>query len=91
VPKLAADSVHTHLKDQRGNYPNHQFVVPGEGDFDFPRYLRAMERAGYEGAITIEISKMVQERPGYDPAEVVARSYDVLTRAADEAGVRFES
>ena len=65
VPLLTPYAVHTHLKDQRGLSPQHEFLVPGEGDFDYPRYLRAMAGAGYGGFVTVEISKMVQNRPGY--------------------------
>ncbi|HZQ99174.1 MAG TPA: sugar phosphate isomerase/epimerase [Chloroflexota bacterium] len=91
VPPLVPFSVHTHLKDQRhGSYPNHQFLVPGEGDFDYPRYLRAMQAAGYRGAVTVEISVMVQRRPDYDPAEVAARSFGVLLDASERAGVPLE-
>jgi sugar phosphate isomerase/epimerase len=90
VPQLVPYSVHTHLKDQRGIWPQHEFLVPGEGDFDYPRYLRAMAKAGYRGYVTVEISVMIQRRPDYDPAEVAARSYRVLTEAAREAGVSFE-
>lgn len=90
VPQLVPVSVHTHLKDQRGIWPDHEFLVPGEGDFDYPRYLRAMESAGYRGHVTVEISVMVQRRPDYDPAEVAARSYRVLIEAGRQAGVRFE-
>jgi inosose dehydratase len=56
VPQLAPLSVHTHVKDQRGIAPGYEFLVPGEGTFDYPRYLTAMERAGYLGFITVEIS-----------------------------------
>jgi len=87
VPPLAPYAVHTHLKDQTGIYPNHQFLVPGEGDFDYPRYLRAMARAGYQGAITVEISVMVQRRPEYDPAATARRSHEVLTAASQTSGV----
>jgi len=89
VPLLVPLSVHTHLKDQRGIWPEHEFLVPGEGTFDYPRYLRAMTDAGYQGFVTVEISVMIQRRPDYDPAEVAARSYRVLTEAAAQAGVRF--
>jgi sugar phosphate isomerase/epimerase len=81
VPQLVPISVHTHLKDQRGIWPNHEFLVPGEGDFDYPRYARAMKAAGYQGYVTIEISLMIQRRPDYDPAEVAARSYAVVSKA----------
>ena len=36
-------TVFTHIKDERGTAPNHEFLIPGEGDFDYARYLRAME------------------------------------------------
>jgi sugar phosphate isomerase/epimerase len=87
VPTLAPLSVHTHVKDQRGVVPAYEFLVPGEGDFDYARYLAAMERAGYQGFITVEISKQVQTRPDYDPATTAARSFETLTAAAAQAGV----
>lgn len=87
IPLLVPYAVHTDLKDQRGLSPSHEFLVPGEGDFDYVRYLRAMQRAGYTGYVTVEISVMVQRRPGYDPAEVAARSFRTLTAAARAADV----
>jgi sugar phosphate isomerase/epimerase len=87
LPLVAPYAVHTDLKDQRGRSPEHEFLVPGEGDFDYARYLRAMEAVGYTGYVTIEISVMVQRRPGYDPAEVARRSFDTLVAASRAAGV----
>lgn len=87
LPMLLPYSVQTHLKDQRGRAPDHAFLVPGEGDFDYPRYLRAMRDHGYTGFVTVEISVMVQRRPAYDPAEVARRAFATLVRAAEQAGV----
>jgi sugar phosphate isomerase/epimerase len=87
LPLLLPYTVHTELKDQRGRYPEHEFLVPGEGDFDYARYLAALDRAGYAGCVTIEISVMVQRRSGYDPAEVARRSFATLTAAARASGV----
>src|SRR5579875_1195034 len=67
VAALAPLAVHTHVKDQRGRAPDHEFLTPGEGPFDYVRYLRAMAKTGYQGFITGEVSVMVQRRPGYDP------------------------
>jgi sugar phosphate isomerase/epimerase len=86
LPLLVPYAVHTDLKDQRGRYPDHEFLVPGEGDFDYQRYLRAMNAAGYTGFVTLEISVMVQRRPGYDPAEVAQRSFNTLVAAARASG-----
>src|SRR5262245_48272119 len=90
LPKLVPYAVHTDLKDQRGRSPNHEFLVPGEGDFDYARYLRAMHRLGYAGFVTIGLRGVGQRRPNYDPADVAARSYRTLTQAADAAGVPLE-
>lgn len=90
VPLLVPYAVHTDLKDQRGRSPDHEFLVPGEGDFDYPRYLRRLAQAGYGGYLTIEISVMVQRRPGYDPAEVAGRSFRTLLEAARTSGIDLE-
>ena len=87
VAQLAPRSLHTHVKDERGIAPDHQFLIPGEGEMDYPRYLRAMARAGYEGHIVVEISLMVQRRSDYDPLAAATRSYEVLAAAFAEAGV----
>lgn len=87
VRPLAPYSVHTHIKDQRGRYPDHAYLIPGEGDYDYPTYLREMDAAGYRGYITTEISLMVQRRPDYDPIAAAAQTFRVLTRAFQEAGL----
>lgn len=87
VAKLAPHSVHTHVKDERGVVPDFEFLIPGEGEMDYPRYLRAMDRAGYAGHIVVEISKMAQARPTYDPLAAAAQSYEVLAAAFVAAGI----
>ena len=88
VAALAAHAAHTHVKDERGLYPNHEFLIPGEGEFDYTDYLRAMQRHGYEGTISAEISVMVQRRPDYDPLATAAQTYTVLARAFEQAGIK---
>ncbi len=87
VPVLAPLAVHTHVKDQRGRAPDHEFLIPGEGSFDYVRYLRAMREAGYDGFITGEVSVMVQRRPNYDPLAATTLTYDTLSRAFSDAGI----
>ena len=87
VPILAPLAVHTHVKDQRGLAPDHEFLIPGDGTFDYVRYLHAMRSAGYEGFITGEVSVMVQRKPGYDPLLAAEKTYTTLVRAFDTAGV----
>ncbi len=87
VPRLAPYSIHTHVKDQRGLYPDLEFLTPGEGPFDFVHYLKAMQAAGYDGFITAEVSVMVQGRPNYDPFFHAQLAYWTLRKAFYVAGI----
>ncbi len=87
VAILAPHSLHTHVKDERGIAPDHEFLIPGEGTMDYGLYLRAMESAGYDGHIVVEISIMVQKRPNYDPLAAATRSYEVLSQAFSESEI----
>lgn len=91
VPIMAPLAVHTHVKDQTGRYPNHIFLTPGEGPFDFVHYLRAMQSTGYNGYIVVEVSVMVQRRPDYDPLAHAALGYRTLDRAFKAVGINRES
>jgi sugar phosphate isomerase/epimerase len=90
VPQLVPWSVHTHVKDQRGIYPDHEFLTPGSGPFDFVHYLTAMHEAGYTGFIGMEVSMMVQRKPGYDPFVDAALGYYALLHAFNESGVPLD-
>ena len=87
VAALALHAVHAHIKDQRGRYPNFEFLIPGEGNFDYVTYLQAMQTHGYDGFITAEVSMMVQCRKNYNPLMAAVLSYEALSRAFIEAGV----
>ena len=87
VPQMAPLSAHTHVKDQRGRYPDYEFLTPGSGPFDFVHYLTAMDAAGYTGWIGMEVSVMVQDKPGYDPFVDAALGYYALRHAFNESGV----
>jgi inosose dehydratase len=87
IAQIAPHSVHTHIKDERGVEPDYEFLIPGEGECDYVRYLKAMERAGYDGHITVEVSVMVQRRPDYDALAAAEQSYRVLSKAFDDAGI----
>ena len=90
VRLMAPDAAHTHVKDQRGRVPDFEFLIPGEGDFDYVAYLLAMHKAGYTGSITAEVSGMVQSRPDYDPMAAAAMCYQTLDKAFRESGVPRE-
>ena len=79
--------VHTHVKGNRGRWPDHEFLTPGEDDFDYAPYLRAMYDAGYRGFQTVEISNMVRARPDYEPFAHAQLAHDTLAAAYEAAGI----
>jgi sugar phosphate isomerase/epimerase len=87
VAKMFPYAAHTHVKDELGRAPDHAYLVPGEGEFDYVTYLKSMAAHGYTGAISVEISTMVQRRPDYDPLATAARSYAVVAQAFEDAGI----
>ena len=87
VAALAPHSAHTHVKDQRGLAPDFEFLIPGEGPFDYVDYLKLMQQHGYDGFITAEVSFMVQARENYDPLAAATFSYETLSRAFADAGI----
>jgi sugar phosphate isomerase/epimerase len=87
VAALAPHSVHTHVKSERGRAPHHEFLIPGEAEFEWVGYLHAMREHGYDDYITAEVSIMVQRRPGYDPLAAAELTYRTLARAFEQAGL----
>ena len=90
VTALAPYSVHTHVKDQKGVAPDFEFLIPGEGDFDYVEYLNAMANTGYNDYITVEISIMVQRRDNYNPIKAAQQAYHTLQEAFYRSDVRWE-
>jgi len=85
--KLAGYIVHTHLKDARGRYPDFEWLIPGEGEFDFKNLMLALRDAGYDGFLTTEVGAMRRSRPGYDPVQAARLTYKTMQRALTELGV----
>jgi protein FrlC len=44
---------HVHLDDNNGKRDQH--LIPGDGTFDFPPFIRALEEIGYDGFLGIEL------------------------------------
>ena len=70
--------VHTHAKDGKMLFPKEPggkkyIELPlGQGDVDFPEYLRALDEIGYHGFLTIE------REVGENPANDIAMAADFL-------------
>jgi sugar phosphate isomerase/epimerase len=54
IARLAGEYAHVHLEDIAASRV-HQHLVPGAGAMDFEAIFRALEKAGYDGWITVEL------------------------------------
>ena len=88
IPLMVPQTAHTHVKDQRGVHPNFEFLIPGEGEFDYVTYLQTMSGYGYQGFVTVEVSMMVQRRANYDPLLAATQSYYTLSQAFVTANIQ---
>jgi len=87
VSTMVPHSVHTHVKDGYLADGKVQFLLPGQGDFDYAAYLKAMDAAGWTGHITVEISGQIWNAPDYDPVAAASESFQALNRAFEQAGL----
>jgi sugar phosphate isomerase/epimerase len=88
VRALAKVAGGVEVKDGRGIYPNFEWLIPGEGEMDYAGFLRALADAGYDGGVAVEISKLRQVKPGYDPLAAAEQSYRVMAAGFEKAGVK---
>jgi sugar phosphate isomerase/epimerase len=87
VETLGRHLVLTQVKDERGRQPDYEFVIPGDGEFDYVRFLHALKLASFDGDVCVEISLRVQRQPAFDPAQAALQSYAVLATAFEQAGL----
>jgi sugar phosphate isomerase/epimerase len=84
---LGPHAIACEVKDQRGVSPDFQFLIPGEGDFDYAAFLKELAASGYDGSVAVEISVFRQRVLGYDPYDAAERSYSVLAKAFNNAKI----
>lgn len=58
-----------HIEDIKGR--RHEHLVPGLGDIDFARVRKALDKARYDGWITLEIYPY-KESPGESGSQALA-------------------
>jgi len=84
---LLPQSVFIHVKDARGDAAKFEFLLPGEGTVDYAEYFRLVHAGGYRGAVMVEVSGQIFNKPGYDPVAAARKSYSVLSTARQKAGL----
>ncbi len=89
VRLMAPYAVATHVKDAEGDAEHVKFLLPGDGNFDYPAFIELLHDAGYRGYLTVEVSGMVWKAAGYDAVAEAKRCHDFLDHALVKAAERL--
>jgi sugar phosphate isomerase/epimerase len=88
VTPLIGETVFVHIKDNITTDGKTEFVLPGEGDIDYPAYLQLLKQHNYRGPVVVEVSAQVFNKPGYNPLLAAEKCYEKLRPAFERAGTR---
>jgi sugar phosphate isomerase/epimerase len=91
VKTLLPYTGHTHWTDARRKADGGwQLVLPGWGDLNTTRYVRAMYDEGWTDFITVELSGAVWGKPDFEPISAARHCHQVLVSAFQLAGVPLD-
>jgi sugar phosphate isomerase/epimerase len=76
------------VKDASLNGGKSQFLLPGEGTVDYPKYFACLRAMRYRGWMLVEVSRQLQTLPGYDAIEAAKRSYRHMAARLRSSGLR---
>jgi sugar phosphate isomerase/epimerase len=89
---MIGETAFVHIKDNITTDGKIEFALPGDArDIDYAEYLRLLKTGGYRGAVVVEVSAQVFNKPGYDPLAAAKRAYANIQPAFIKAGLRAES
>jgi inosose dehydratase len=81
MQQVASRAAFIHIKDVKGMYPDHRFLLPGDGGVDYRQYVKTLAGVGYRGPVVVEVSVHVFDLPGYDPVAAARHVWDRLSPA----------
>lgn len=88
LKEMGKDIAFVHVKDAKGSAEKFEFLLPGEGKFDWVDCFQALGEGGYRGPIVVEVSGQIFNRTGYDPKAAARSCYTPLKAALHKADLR---
>jgi sugar phosphate isomerase/epimerase len=88
VQRLFPITAHTHITDARKHDDgSFNLLLLGDGNLDTVKYVQAMDEAGWNSYITLEVSAQIWTRDDYDPVQAAKQSYETLHNAFQKADI----
>jgi inosose dehydratase len=88
LTRMLPETVFVHIKDNVTVNGKTEFALPGDGAVDYREYLQLLRDGGYSGAVCVEVSSQVSNKPGYNPIVAAEQCYLKLHPAFERAGLR---
>lgn len=80
-------TAYVQVKDSRVISGKREYLLPGEGQTDYPELLTALRQSQYSGCVGVEVSSMIHQKPGYDPVQTAEACYKYLAPRFKQAGI----
>lgn len=81
IALLVPYAVHSHVKDVEAPSAKPQFLLPGQGGYDFAGYFRKLRDLNFAGDVVVEVSGQIWKAPGYQPWQAAEYCFDALSNA----------
>jgi sugar phosphate isomerase/epimerase len=88
LTRMLPETVFVHIKDNVTVNGKTEFALPGDGGIDYREYLQLLRDGGYTGAVCVEVSSQVSNKPGYNPIIAAEQCYLKLHPAFERTGLR---
>lgn len=85
LERLIPYSVYAHIKDVKADSSPPLFVSPGDGPLNLTTYFSKLNDLGYRGAVVVEVSGQIWNKPDYQPWQVAQKSFEALATARKES------
>jgi sugar phosphate isomerase/epimerase len=76
------------VKDSKVVDGKPQYLLPGDGTVDYPRYFAKVKQMKWTGWVLVEVTRQLQVKPGFDGVEAARHSYANLAPVLQKAGLR---
>ncbi|MDE0629453.1 MAG: sugar phosphate isomerase/epimerase [Bryobacterales bacterium] len=76
---------YVHLKDAGRDGDGHRFLLPGDGQTDYPAMFRKMRELGFQGYATVEISSQIHRDDRFEPIPATRTCYERMSAAIEQA------
>lgn len=84
---LLPASPYLHLKDAARDGNGHRFLLPGDGETDYPTLFGKLRELGFRGYATVEISSHLHRDDAFEPIQATRTCYERMSEAMERAGL----